>query len=76
MKEKIREIFKDYEVTHGGLVLVAEEIASMMEWFVAWTLQSVEHIPYSDANYIMGSGLEDMTLEQLFDYWYKNVYKK
>ena len=31
MGKKILEIFEDYQVTHGGLILVAGEIAALIE---------------------------------------------
>ena len=39
------------------------------EEFVRWMLQNVEHIPYSDKNYIIGSGIDNMSLNELYKYW-------
>jgi hypothetical protein len=78
MEEKIREVFKDYEVTHGGLVLVAKEIAYTMREFMEWALQFCEY-DISDNTFLIMTEThvwDETSIDLAFDYWYKNVYKK
>ena len=40
--------------------------------FVLWLSQNTEHTPYSDIYYIIGSGFNKMSLDELYKYWLKN----
>ena len=62
--------YKDYIIE--GFVMPTD---TYPKEFACWVLQNVEHMPYSDENYIIGSGLDKMTLNELYDYWIKNVKK-
>jgi hypothetical protein len=44
--------------------------------FVEWTFQNIEYIRYSDKCYIIGSGLNDMTLDELYEYWKEQIRNK
>ena len=83
MKEKILEII-DSKCETGGYVydVAADEITAMVLEFVEWTLANCTQwiVDMSETRYeIISDGLysnADYSLEEVFNYWLTNIYKK
>ena len=73
-------IYKILQINYGKLgqnITSAKEIAEMMKEFIEWKddLQRTGTIFYNlDKSYSYGD--DDLNIENLFNYWYGNIYKK
>jgi hypothetical protein len=86
MKEKILEILIDkikatphdyYPTGIEGIPQSAREIAGMVKEFIEW--MTCNHVfratNYSSVLYTIYSDCHEYTLDELFNYWYDNIYK-
>ena len=73
-------IYEILQINYGKLgqnITSAKEIAEMMKEFIEWKddLQRTGTIFYNlDKSYSYGD--DDLNIENLFNYWYGNIYKK
>lgn len=87
MEEKILEILEqelsgyqlvdnDDPILIAGTSFAAKEITAHIYEFIEWMLQSIEVVPYSTGYYLIGSGLDYMSCNELYLYWLNNIKSK